>query len=61
MQELFSNLSAGLTDSQIDNVLPTLLKRAADTNQFISEQACQTLVIMVSNCTETKVFSQLQA
>ena len=37
MQALFLEISPGFSDGQIDNVLPTLLKRAADTNQFISE------------------------
>jgi len=41
-------------------VLPILLKRAVDTNQFIAESAEQTLEIIVKNCTETRVFASLQ-
>lgn len=61
LQALFSELTSSQTDSHIDTVLPTLLKRAADTNQFISEQAMATLVIIAKSCTEYRVFNQLQA
>jgi hypothetical protein len=47
VQALFNNLSSGVTDGQIDHALPTLLKRAADTNHFISEQAVQTIYVIV--------------
>jgi hypothetical protein len=37
LQSLFSNCAARDTDPYMDVVMPMLLKRAADTNQFIAE------------------------
>lgn len=61
LQGLFNELTSSQTDGQIDTVLPILLKRAADTNQFISEQAMATLVIIVNNCSDARVFNSLQS
>ena len=36
LSTMFSELSPRDVDSHIETVMPTLLKRAADTNQFIS-------------------------
>jgi hypothetical protein len=57
LQALFSNAATRDTDPYIDIVTPMLLKRAADTNQFISEQAEETLLQIVLHCTETRVFN----
>jgi len=57
LQALFSNCVSRDTDPHIDTVLPVLLKRAADTNQFIAEQAEQTLQQIVLHCSETRVFN----
>ncbi len=46
-------------DPMIDNIMPTLLKKAADTNAFIQETADKALVAICFNCSETKVFSCL--
>lgn len=40
--------------------MPTLIKRATNTNQFISEAAEQTLISCCINCSEQKVFAALQ-
>lgn len=60
MQTLFSQLQPREIDSQIDNVMPILLKRAIDTNQFIAGAAEQTIEQIVNNCTETRTFSSFQ-
>ena len=57
---LFQELNAKDTDSHIDNVIPTLLKRSTDTNQFIAQEAEKTLITIVNNCTESRVFASLQ-
>lgn len=57
MYLLFGALNARETDPQIEIVLPTLLKRSADTNQFISESALQALNQIIEKCTDTRVFS----
>jgi hypothetical protein len=41
-------------------VTPLLLKRATDTNQFISAEAEKALLAVVMNCTEGRAFSCLQ-
>ena len=43
-------------DSSIDQVLPALLKKAADTNVFISETADKALITACKHCSETKIF-----
>jgi hypothetical protein len=39
--------------------MPVLLKRAGDTNAFISEQARQALAALINNCSENKVYLAL--
>lgn len=58
---MIENLPTRDMDSQIDSILPALVKKAADTNVFISESADQTLVVACSNLSEGKVFSTLQS
>jgi hypothetical protein len=41
-------------------VFPTLLKRSTDTNQFIAQEAEKTIITIVNNCSEARVFSCLQ-
>ena len=60
MEIMFNELTTRETDASIDTVMPILLKKATDTNQFISESAEKTLVTICHNCTETRVFSSLQ-
>lgn len=60
MQSIFATLQARETDPHIETVLPILMKRAADTNQFISESAEQTLTVIVQVCTDNRVFNALQ-
>jgi len=40
--------------------MATVIKRATDTNQFISSEAEKTLIAICNNCTETRVFAALQ-
>lgn len=48
-------------DPYIDTILPAVLKKAADTNVFISESADQCLVSVCSCLSEQKVFNTLQS
>lgn len=57
----FSELAPTITDAHIESVMPVLLKRATDTNHFISSEAEKTLIAICNNCTETRVFAALQA
>jgi len=57
----FGELPPRDTDAQIELVMPVLLKRATDTNHFISSEAEKTLISICNNCTETRVFAALQA
>ncbi|KAF0698838.1 Aste57867_10562 [Aphanomyces stellatus] len=43
-------------DVEMDEAMPLLLKRAADTNAFLSEAAVQTLDAAVQNCSAGKLF-----
>lgn len=58
---MFSELAPRDTDSHIETVMATIIKRSTDTNQFISDSAEKTLIAICNNCTETRVFSALQA
>ncbi|KDO32202.1 hypothetical protein SPRG_03419 [Saprolegnia parasitica CBS 223.65] len=44
-------------DSDLDDVMPLLLKRAADTNVFLSESGAQTLDAVVRGCSAPRVLS----
>lgn len=57
----FCELAPKDTDAHIEGVMPVLLKRATDTNNFISQEADRTLIAICNNCTETRVFTALQA
>ncbi|RHY25341.1 hypothetical protein DYB32_008375 [Aphanomyces invadans] len=46
-------------DPEMDTVIPLLLKRAADTNAFLSEAAAQTLAAVVQTCSAGKVLAAL--
>ena len=41
--------------------MATLIKKATDTNQFVSSEAEKTLVMICHACTESKTFNCLQA
>lgn len=43
IDELFENLKR-IVEPEIDNVLPTLLKKATDTSVFIAEEAEKALI-----------------
>ena len=47
-------------DAVIDMVMACLLKKATDTNHFVSEQADKALAMVCHACTESKVFMSLQ-
>jgi flavorubredoxin len=48
-------------EPDLDNIIKLLLKKATDTNIFISEEAEKALVTMCNNCNETKVLQILLA
>jgi len=47
-------------DPYIDGIVPTLLKKAADTNAFIAEEADKALAAACTYCSDQKVFNCLQ-
>jgi hypothetical protein len=51
---VFENLGKKV-DSILDHVIPMLLKKAADTNAFIAEEAEKALVRACENCSELKI------
>lgn len=52
--EIFESLKR-LLDGELDNIFPVLLKRAYDTNIFISEPADQALEAMCTHCSAKTV------
>lgn len=56
---LYKELPSRDIDPFTETCMPVLLKRAADTNAFISEQAKNALASLVQNCSENKVFAAL--
>jgi flavorubredoxin len=46
-------------EPDLDNIIKQLLKKATDTNIFISEEAEKALVSMCNNCNESKVLQIL--
>lgn len=44
-------------DSNIDLVMPALMKKSTDTNHFVSEQAEKALMMVCHACSETKVLN----
>jgi hypothetical protein len=58
--ELFKNLKKSM-DCTLDAALPHMVRRAADTNQFISQEAEIACLAACQYCTETKVLTALQA
>ena len=61
VQVIFSELPTKDHDPNIDYVFPILIKKATDTNHFVSEQADKALVVVCHACTEAKVFNSLQS
>ncbi len=61
LSTMFSELPPRDVDNHIETVMPIVIKRATDTNQFISSEADKTLIAICNNCTETRVFAALQA
>ena len=59
LKVIFSELPTKELDSNIDLVMTALIKKATDTNQFVSEQADQALSMVCNACTDTKVFTCL--
>lgn len=59
LSQAFCELYPKDTDPHIESVLPVLLKRATDTNNFIQQEAERTLIAICNNCTETRVFAGL--
>jgi hypothetical protein len=47
-------------DPSVDLVIGALIKKATDTNQFVSEQAEKALMMVCHACNESKVFNCVQ-
>ena len=56
--DLFNNLKKTL-DNELDFVIPSWMKKACDTNIFLSKAAEDALIAIWKNSTETKVMSSL--
>jgi hypothetical protein len=56
---MYENLPQRDMDTSIDQVLPVMLKRAADSNAFISETAEKALCSLCTYCSENKIFNSL--
>ena len=56
--DVFENLKRQM-DASLDTVVPSLLKKAGDTNQFIAEEAEKALMSACRNCTESRVLLSL--
>jgi hypothetical protein len=59
LQIMFQELPTRDLDPSVDLVIGTLIKKATDTNQFVSEQAEKALIMVCHACTESKVFNCL--
>lgn len=59
LETVYSHLPQKELDSVVDLVLTALLKKATDTNHFVSEQADKALDTVCHACTESKVFTCL--
>ncbi|OQR89564.1 hypothetical protein THRCLA_09687 [Thraustotheca clavata] len=46
-------------DNELDEIIPLLLKRAADTNTFLSESGSATIDAVVTGCTPLKILTSL--
>merc|ERR1711957_257576 len=57
---LYQEIASKDIDPFTETCMPVLLKRAGDTNAFISEGARQALVALWQNCGENRVFAALQ-
>mmetsp|Transcript_38957 Transcript_38957/g.59231 ORF Transcript_38957/g.59231 Transcript_38957/m.59231 type:complete len:151 (+) Transcript_38957:4164-4616(+) len=60
VQVMFTELPTKELDPHIDLVLSALIKKATDTNHFVSEQAEKALAMVCNACTDTKVLNSLQ-
>lgn len=60
LQAIYSQLPQKELDAVVDIVLTSLLKKATDTNNFVSEQADKALAMVCHSCSESKVFTCLQ-
>jgi hypothetical protein len=56
LQAIYSELNQKDLDGVCDIVITTLLKKAIDTNHFVSEQADKALAMVCHACNESKVF-----
>jgi len=56
---LYQEIASKDIDPFTETCMPVLLKRAGDTNAFISEGARQALVALCQNCGENRVFAAL--
>jgi hypothetical protein len=61
LQTIFSELPTRDLDPSIELVLTALVKKAGDTNQFVSEQAEKALTMVCHACNEQKILTCLQS
>ena len=58
LEELYEDRGK-VFDSQVENMMPCLLKKASDTNAFISDQGKRALTALCLNCSEAKIYNGL--
>jgi hypothetical protein len=61
LQTIYSELPTRDLDPSIDLVMTALVKKATDTNHFVSEQAEKALTMVCHACNESKVLNCLQS
>ena len=59
LQVIYSELPAKDLDANLDLVLHAMIKKATDTNHFVSEQAEKALTMICNSCTDLKVLNSL--
>jgi hypothetical protein len=57
--EMATAFGAKKLDPMVASMLPLLLKKAADTNAFISEEASKSLALVCDNCNPVKTIPAL--
>mmetsp|Transcript_32757 Transcript_32757/g.29041 ORF Transcript_32757/g.29041 Transcript_32757/m.29041 type:complete len:102 (+) Transcript_32757:311-616(+) len=48
-------------DSELDYLIPAAMKKATDTNTFLSKTATEVLISACENCTESKIINVLSS
>lgn len=56
---MLENIQPRELDYMVDTIMPAILKKAADTNAFLSEQADQALISACTYLSDQKIFNCL--